>query len=396
MRKYWVSAAPVLALVMAASVSAAPARTQTVHAQDASWLAFLGCWRADGDKSDNMLCVVPEGEGVRMITMAGKTIQSESRIVANGEPRAINEEGCSGTETARWSADEQRVFMIADLSCGKNLTRKASSVFAMLSSHWVNVQSVTTGGNTDTRTIRYVEVDPNELPAEVAQALKNNRLARETARDAAAAPIDLADVQEAVKIVDAGAVQAWLTAANQGFELNGKKLVQLADAGVPSSVIDVMVALSNPEHFAVRQRLASENDGRRRSRGRGSDPCFGDGYGYGSMYDPYGYRRGYGYGDGYGDGYGCGGGSYYPGGYGGYGYYGPTVVVIEKPGSTDSQPGKVTRKGYSKGRSNGDDSSTSTTSTTSTPSTKSPSPSGSSSSGSSTSTTTHKAHPRDQ
>lgn len=402
MQKYtWPGAVSVLALILAnVAVAASAARPQTLRtAPDEAWLAWVGCWRADGDASDNMLCIVPDGAGVRMMTMAGRTVRSESRIVANNQPAAVNEAGCSGTETARWSADQERVFISAELKCGERLTRRMSGVFAMLATHWVNVQSVSSGGATDTRTIRYVAVNSTDLPDAVAQALRNNRLARETARDAAAAPLDLTDVREAVTFADASTVEAWLTAVNQGFDLNGKKLVQLAKAGVPASVIDVMVALSNPGHFAVRERLASENEGRTRrgrGRGRGSDPCWGDSYGYGgrSLYDPFDYRHGYH------DGCGGGGSGYYPG-YGGYGggygggYYGPTVIVIERSGSDDSSSGKVTREGYTKGRSSEDsgarDRQPTTTSTPSTSKPATPKSSGGSSSGS-----TRKAHPRDQ
>src|SRR5688572_25151839 len=78
---------------------------------DDAWLAWVGCWRAEGDSSERSICIVPDGDGVRMITLNAGRIESESRIVANGQPRTISQEGCTGTETARWSNDRQRVFL---------------------------------------------------------------------------------------------------------------------------------------------------------------------------------------------------------------------------------------------------------------------------------------------
>ena len=273
-----------------------------------------------------------------MITLADNRIESESRVVANGQPRTITQEGCSGTETAVWSADRQRVFLNAELNCGNNVKRKVSGMFAMLrNSQWASIQSIGTAGNTRLHTVRYVETDANELPQDIAQALRDNRLARETVRIGAAAPIDIADVKEAAKVAETSVVEAWLTAVAQPFDLNASTLIELADAGVPPSVIDVMVAISNPGRFAVREERASERDDRGRRR---PSTCW-DSY-WVDPYDPFSYRAGY-------YGYGCRpgwGGTYYPWG-GGY-YGGGTVIVID--GGTGRSSGKVTRDGYKSGR----------------------------------------------
>ena len=95
MRKQLVLTAFFAALVAPVTVQAAP--------PDEAWLAWVGCWRAEGDSSERSLCIVPDGDGVRMITLNAGKIEAESRIVANGRARAITQEGCSGTETATWS-----------------------------------------------------------------------------------------------------------------------------------------------------------------------------------------------------------------------------------------------------------------------------------------------------
>ena len=348
---------------------------------DDAWLAWVGCWRADGDTTERMLCIVPDGDGVRSIIMNGSRIESESRIIANGQPRTIDQEGCAGTETARWSADRQRVFINADLNCGNGVTRRVSGIFAMLGSNrWASVQSITTAGNTNMHTVRYVEAAPASLPADIAAALGNNRLARETVRYAAASPLDLSDVRDAVAHVDARTVEGWLTTVDQPFDLTGRDLIELADAGVPSSVIDVLVAVSNPQHFAVREERPDDRLGRRRV----GSACIDYFY---DPYNPFAYRGGYYYGSNY-YGYGCRTPwGIYPWG-GGY-WGGGTVIVIDRPNSPRTR-GRVTRDGYK-----------APTDVTSTPSRTSGSSSGNSSgtsSGSSTSSDSgggRKAKPRD-
>jgi hypothetical protein len=361
------------------SVFFVAALSATAHSAqpDDAWLAWVGCWRADGAGSERSLCIVPEGDGVRMITLNAGRIESESRIVADGQPRSISQEGCSGTETARWSADRQRVFLRADLNCGNNVSRKVSGVFAMLAgSQWVSVQSIATAGTQRLHTVRYVESQPTTLPEEIAQAFRDNRLARETVRLAAAAPLDLDDVKESVKNVEPTVVEGWLTVVGQEFDLHADALIELADAGVPASVIDVLVAVSNPGHFAVRAERANERDDRMRGRPTG---CF-DSY-WNDPYDPFGYRGSY-----YGGGR-CGGFGFYP--WGGY-YGGGNVIVIDR-GSTRSR-GKVTKAGYKAPR----DGSAIGTSTTTTSKTSTPKSSGDSDSSSgSSSGGGRKAKPRD-
>lgn len=310
---------------------------------DEAWLAWSGCWRPDGDNSGRALCIVPDAEGVRMLTIKGLSIESESRIIANGQPRNISQEGCSGNETASWSADRQRVFLTADLNCGNSVTRKVSGVFVMLSqSQWASIQSIQTAGTTRMHTVRYVEAEPANLPPEVVQALKDNRLARETVRIAASSKLDLADVREAVTKTQVDVVSGWITTVGQEFDLDANTLVELADAGVPAEVIDVLVAVSHPGHFAVREERALDREVHR-TGGRCYDAYWMD------PYDPFGYRGSY-----YGSG--CRGGGWGLTPWGGY-YGGGTVIVIDRGGADQRPRGKATKEGYKSGRRDNDDSS---------------------------------------
>src|SRR5262245_36464066 len=109
-----------------AIVTLLPAAGNAQSIDSDQWLAFQGCWHADGDEAATVLCVVPIGTGVKMVSLRNGTQQSESRIVADGRERNVTQEGCQGTERADWSADKLRLFVHTDQTCGGALNRKVS------------------------------------------------------------------------------------------------------------------------------------------------------------------------------------------------------------------------------------------------------------------------------
>jgi hypothetical protein len=147
---------------------------------------------------------------------------------------------------------------------------------------------------------------------ETKAALEGQKLAATTAMMSVADSVTIANVIEASKHLDPLVLQTWLAQRGQGFQLDAKKLAQLADAKVPSNAIDVMVALSYPQVFAVnlaqangqivqtsgQQQVAAE-EGRRDGPMvfMSWDPFYSSryGYGYGNPYYS-GYRYGFGYG----------------------------------------------------------------------------------------------------
>lgn len=180
-------------------------------------------------------------------------------------------------------------------------------------------------------------------------------MAVSTARDAAGAPPEIADVVEATHALAPAVVEAWLIEEGEGFALNGHRLVGLKSEGVPGRVIDVMVALSYPRVFAI--NLAS-----RRAERRAPAPGYYD-------------RRPDMYAVGYGSPYGCyspfawdcyspfGWGYYSPYLYSPYGYYSPYgswsgygfypaggVIVVTGGGGQVARHGRmVIGRGYTAG-----------------------------------------------
>lgn len=309
------------------------------------WLAWQGCWRALGDDDPtSLLCIVPDGAGARLVTVVNGTMRGEMRLVSDGTAHPFELEGCKGTQKAVWSADQQRLFVTSDMTCGEATRRSVNGIMTMQSrTSWINVEAVTSGAQVSTRAVRYVAVDSEDVPAAIAAPLRENKLAREAARFSATARIDLGDVEEAVTRVNDAVVTTWLTELNYPFDLNGAKLVALADAGVSPAVIDVLVAVSNPQYFAMAP-LADRTDrddddhfDRRSGRTRGISSC------YDPFYEPWGASYNYGYNQCYR--YGGHFASYGSGW--NYGYGSPPVIVIRNPERNPNA--RVTRNGYTRG-----------------------------------------------
>lgn len=206
-------------LAGSALLSAAP-----VVAQADDWLAWQGCWQAGGAPAGEFLCIVPDvaggAVGVRMITVADGAIVAESRVITDGRARRVQTEGCDGSEVAFWSADYHRVFLNSELSCEAGVTRQASGVFAITGTDsWLSVQAVTIDGRTATRTVSYAAVTDAAAPATVRSALRRSVQDRMAARIRTLSPINAEDVNEAVERIDAAAVQEWLSATGQPFQL---------------------------------------------------------------------------------------------------------------------------------------------------------------------------------
>jgi hypothetical protein len=324
------------------------------------WSAWIGCWRPtdEGAPLNTMVCVVP-GEtatSVRMISLEDGSIVDESVMHADGVARAVEDGGCTGTETAGWSQDARRVFVRTELDCA-GVRRVSTGVLALIAENeWVDIQALEVADQHASRSMRYRAVRADQTPAAVAALLPTGRgLLQEAARLQAAAPLGIDEVVEATGRVSAPVLEALIAARQHGFGLNAARLVQLQRRGVPASVIDMMIAVSYPQRFAVQERPRTQADvqypGWQSSRAAILAECL-DPYGF-SMRSRYEcdmlmlqYRRSgsrYGYGVGYS-----------PWGYDPYGWNygrGPIVVIVEP--EQERQRGEVVRgRGYTSGGTN--------------------------------------------
>lgn len=307
---------------------------------DPRWQAWLGCWEPTGTPSPEegeaetsgtpLVCVIPArgASAAEMVTVVDGEIVERERL-AMDEQRPSSSEGCTGWESATWSADGRRVYHRAEHSCTGELERRSTGLMAMLpTGEWLDVRGVSVGGSSAVHVVRYREAGaPGILSAEVGAARQDRARAVDAARLAAAAPLTTAEVIEASRHLDPEVVEAWLVEREQGFAINARRLVELADAGVPERVIDVMVALSYPNVFAInrpeREADFRSDDSAGRPEQRRPGPVVGLGSwrypGYGYSYYPYGYGYGHGYGR-------------------GYGYRGYPVVIVVRGDDDASQP----------------------------------------------------------
>jgi hypothetical protein len=382
------------------------ARAQ-VAGVDARWQPYLGCWGpitgVAGIRPETpRVCVTPApAEGptaVTFTTVVSGAVVDRTVLNANGQPRQTNMEGCTGTETLEWSSAPGRLYYRADQMCAGGLARRSSGIIAISGLEWIDVRRIASGTSTAVlRTARYRPVRASaDIPADVVAQLPTDvALAVDAARIATSAPLVIADVLDAAKHADAPVVEAWLAERQQRFDIDAKALRTLAAAKVPTSVIDVVVAVSFPDRFTIDQPSMSDDARATASSERPSptplvaaipdqrmSPYFGGYFGaydpfWDDMYSPYSRYSQYGPYSRY---------SAYGSYYSPYSYYSPSrpvVVIINTPGTgggggsgsgTVDRPYVDRNQGYTQGKTTTTSGGSSTTNTTS---------SGSSSSGSS-------------
>lgn len=339
------------ALLVAAGMmlAAGPLSTAAAQEMDERWLAWMGCWQpvrtsTSADAPESLLCFQPSAEeaGVEMIAVEDGEIAAREVMRADGEPRETAQEGCSGSRRAVFASRPGRVFMDVDQVCEGGVDRSSSGMFAMISSDaWIDARVVTVGDEKLTWVTRYrLATQSQAEDVGLGEIAAGRSLAVRSLRLAASGQYSVDDIIEAQAHVDPDAVEAWIVEHETPLAVDADRLVQLADAGVSEGVIDMMIARSYPERFAV---STGGGGGERPWLGTAGyyDPFYG-GYGWGyPYYGRFGYRYGYGYSP-FGFGYG------YPYGYG-YGYgYGPTIIRTQ-PANTGGRV--ISGRGYSSGTS---------------------------------------------
>ena len=356
------------ALLVGGMLLAAAAPVQAQGAQlDPRWQAWIGCWEpvgaqrtTPGGGAAHEVCVMPvEGtSAVDIATVDGPKILSREHIEATGQHHPISEDGCTGWQSAEWSTAARRVYLHSESTCAGGLKRTSNGVLAISpEGDLLDIRRVAAGTGAGVHLLRYREAPPSKTLPSVAAALQDRTVSVAAARTAAEAPVTPSDVIEASKHLDAGVLQAWLVARDVGFNLDGKQLTKLADAGVPGPVIDAIVALSYPRVFAINPSTGSGEvrppEQRRVAEGYGDDArpttvvYLDPYYGYSPFgwdyFSPFGYSA-FGY-----SAFGYSGFGYPGFGYGWYPGYNP-VVIVKNPDNTRGTHGKLVKgRGYTTG-----------------------------------------------
>jgi hypothetical protein len=317
------------------TAAAGPLRAQE---SDPRWLPWIGCWQpVDDDSSADLLCIRPSGAGVEVSEIVDSRVSTTHTLAADGRAYPLEIEGCKGTRTAEFSTDGHRIFTVNEESCDGEESRSSTGLIAMVApDEWIDVQAAQEDGKGLGWARRYRPASAQAAADAGFGDLGGRAGPAQRARLTAAAKVDVDDVIEALKRVDPEGVRTWIAELRDPFVLDRRQLLRLADANVPPNVIDVMVAVSYPDRFALGRDGDIEPivDGPVPGRGR-----------RGGYYGP---RRGF-------------FGPLYPyyGGYGGYGYggydpyYGPGVVIVQPRRDPEPNAKVVNGRGYTRGRDSG-------------------------------------------
>jgi len=312
------------------------------------------------------------------VTVIGDSITPATTLTASGDRISRTKDGCTGWDLARWSEDDRRLFMESEYACGGGAPQRVTGMLSHQGDSFSQIEGVRTRSRTAVRVVRFdLLSDSLGLPAEIVARLpRANTAPTWASRVEASAEVTTADVLDASKAVGAAVTEAWLAERGQKFAINARELRNLRDARIPSSVIDMMVAVSNPGVFAVQQSgqpgslpqqrtqrglSASEEMALAQAGFRGQiggmpigyDPFFG----FGNAYFPYWGFSQFGRFDGFNQFGQFGGGWFNPYGFNGLqnggGWFGGgngPYVIITAPPSPPSNPGRaVNGLGYTQG-----------------------------------------------
>ena len=291
-------------LVAVFALLAVPARAQS---PDLRWEPWLGCWTLatenlrSAETQDNptqrstrpstvregapRVCVSRAAEGARFETTVGTQSAIDQTILADAVSRPVNDAECSGTQRAEWSRSGLRLFSSAEIRCkGDDGLRRVSGLSLIgPNGDWLDIQTVAIGPRETIRVKRYYRAD--DSPRSTRPTVVSSRLT-------------LDEVKEAAGKVSSAALEAALVETNAGFDLSKKAITDLASAGVSARVIDLVVALSYPEKFAIqpvgqaRGAPVPTTFVRDPFLGAFGSPFYYDSFYYGSpyLYEPFGYR----------------------------------------------------------------------------------------------------------
>jgi hypothetical protein len=276
---------------------------------DSRWTPFLGCWSliedavrqpllgeleggetGEEDRPMGLVCLAPEGNGVRLQTFSGDEAFLEEILTADGQRHDSAQGKCRGWQQLDWSKDASVLFTRSELLCEEGRTRSITGVSMLTDgSTWVELQSLGTGDG------RAVLIRRFRAASQEVSRLRVPSLTEEQLHDAvearfrmATARMSIEDVIEASAHVAPEVVEASLLERGGRFPIDSDNLVRLSEASVPPSVIDLMVALSFPEEFAV-ERASGGGGGGMGWGYAGYDPFYDSAFAYPYYFAPFGY-----------------------------------------------------------------------------------------------------------
>ncbi len=188
-------------------------------------LAFIGCWEDATAGAAGMTCVLPQaGAALKIVTVPPTGARTESILTLDGTKVEVTADGCTGWERARVSRDDERIVMDSEIACnGLPRQQRAGAFVIAENGDWLQVQGggVASIATTQARRLRPVvglQVIPTDLRPLVGPFLAEAEATR---------------------------------ASIAGRRVSAQNLIELDDLGTADPIIDLIVAASYPESFAI-------------------------------------------------------------------------------------------------------------------------------------------------
>jgi hypothetical protein len=243
---------------LAGPLAAALEAGEPDRAQENRWMAFVGCWEDAAGADDGLLVCftpIPGVDGVEIRTWIDDELLAVEEVVADGRPVPVEEGGCVGDRTARWSADGARVYISSELRCGEGVTRLTSGAMALADQgrHFLEIHAAGAAGHEPVLGARrFAPASSASMSAAgVEDPASGYRLAVQTARSVRAVRLAPSGVVEAVEVAGPDVTRVLIAELGEPFELSAAVVRDLVRSGVPEEILDVMVAVSNPDRFAI-------------------------------------------------------------------------------------------------------------------------------------------------
>ncbi len=240
-------------LILASALS-----LSTIEAQQevSSWTPWIGCWTRIGDEDvQSILCMLPSDEyqAVEAMWIGSEGVLRRETIRADAQRYSASLDECRGWAEGQFSENERRVYLKSEYTCVNDDSIAHWHALALHSQgSMLSVQAVKTGDSLVTGIDRYWRIQNEVLDTiglgELVRRFvePNPYLTRLAGTELEASDlIELAFVMPS-QIAVLLTIELGVTAA-----MRADDIFQLRSAGVPDNLIDVVVARSYPEWFAV-------------------------------------------------------------------------------------------------------------------------------------------------
>ena len=255
-----------LSLFLTPTASVAQADTKAVA--DAAIIPWLGIWTAIDETPSSRTTVIEispgaDGRGFEITTKDTDPPVSEN-IIPDGILRRIEFGNCTGSNTYKWEKEAGVLLGTSEIVCGEASYSIITLKMMTSADRMTDILAVKTADQTRLAVRRFA------FEREFSSAV-NFFLGQESMllRTTLAAPWDLDKIINLSQIVETSVLEAALIEKNLQVKLDAKSLRKMKSTGTPDSIIDLLVAMSNPDKFRIEknEHIAVEAASRRPESG---------------------------------------------------------------------------------------------------------------------------------